>query len=370
MSRSHPDSSKSSRAPRAKRGIQPLDPLVFQRALLEHFDRHGRELPWRQNADPYRVWVSEVMLQQTRVETVRAFYLRWMQQFPDLDTLADAPLDAVLKAWEGMGYYARARNLHRGALIVREQYHGVLPRSYHELQALPGIGEYTAGAIASIAYGAATPAVDGNVKRVLCRLLDTDQLSATQLREHATRLISPDRAGDFNQAFMELGATICTPRTPHCEKCPVTPFCLAFRRGTQHARPARKRASPLPDRHFVLLVILDPQGNTLLHRRPQDGLLGGLWEFPTFQARRPAMFLRRLLRNSTARSKKLATLIHPFSHFRAHYAVHLCRVHKLPPTHSDFATKPWKDLAGLAMSAAQRRVYSQVLLSPESGRTA
>jgi A/G-specific adenine glycosylase len=331
--------------------------------LLDHFDRQQRDLPWRRFTDPYRVWISEVMLQQTRVQTAAPYFQRWLSQFPDLETLAEAPLDAVLKAWEGLGYYARARNLHRCAQVVRQRFHGNLPGSVDELQSLPGIGEYTAGAIASIAYGTATPAVDGNVKRVLCRLLDTPQLSASQLRHHAARLVPLHRPGDFNQALMELGATICAAKAPRCSHCPVSEHCLAFRRGTQHLRPATKRPPPVPDRYFVVLVLLDRIGNTMLHRRPHDGLLGGLWEFPTFEAKRPGPFLRRLLGDQRVRSRKLCALFHPFTHFRAHYDIHLYRLASIPAADPEFPIVPWADLAGLAMSAAQRQVCARVAVA-------
>src|SRR5262245_35116814 len=165
-------SSKSNSRSRSERALGTFEKAAFARSLLAHYDANQRDLPWRETTDPYRIWVSEIMLQQTRVQTVRSYYKRWLQLFPDVHALADAPVDAVLKAWEGLGYYSRAHNLHRGARVVREQYYGLLPRSLQLLQQLPGVGEYTAGAIASIAYGMPAPAVDGNTKRVLCRLLD------------------------------------------------------------------------------------------------------------------------------------------------------------------------------------------------------
>ncbi|MGH7461583.1 MAG: A/G-specific adenine glycosylase, partial [Longimicrobiales bacterium] len=296
----------------------------FQRALLDHFDAHRRSLPWRKTADPYRIWVSEVMLQQTRAETVCAYYERWMQQFPEIHALANATIDAVLKAWEGLGYYSRAHNLHRGAQVVCERHRGILPSEPDHLRTLPGIGEYTAGAIASIAYGVPAPAVDGNVKRVLCRLLDKPRLTSTEFRNHAARLVPQRRPGDFNQALIELGATLCTARSPRCDRCPVSTHCQAFARGTQLKRPARESSAPIPDRRFVTLVIIDDARNTIVHQRPPKGLLAGMWEFPTFEGVRPQRFLRQLLGKDTPTTQNLGLEIHPFSHFRAHYAVHLC----------------------------------------------
>src|SRR5690606_12408822 len=193
---------------------------AIRRALLRHYDQHRRELPWRGTADPYRVWVSEIMLQQTRADVVAPYYERWLERFPTLDALADAELDDVLHAWQGLGYYARARNLHRAARMVRERHGGELPRDAAALRALPGVGAYTAGAIASIAFGEPCPAVDGNVRRVLARLFDLADAAPGTIHELAARLVPRRRAGDFNQALMDLGATVCSPRRQACGECP------------------------------------------------------------------------------------------------------------------------------------------------------
>lgn len=263
-------------------GSQPNIPRL-RRALLEYFDSVAgrRELPWRdEDADPYRVWVSEVMLQQTRAETVVPYYRRWLRRFPDLDSLAQAGEHEVLKAWEGLGYYRRARYLHRAARVVRERYGGQLPARPDELKALPGIGEYTAGAVASIAFGIPVPAVDGNTRRVLCRMLDQGDPSPSTLRRLAVSFVPYDRPGDFNQALMELGATICTPRNPDCEDCPVSDQCLAYERGTQEERPKRRKKKALPHFDIGTAVLVRADGKVLLSRRPAHGLLAGLWEFP------------------------------------------------------------------------------------------
>ena len=183
------------------------DPRRVRRLLLEHYNAHRRDLPWRESREPYRVWVSEIMLQQTRVETAIPYYHRWMERFPTVEDLAEADEQSVLKTWEGLGYYSRARNLRRSALIVRDRLGGVLPHDSQGLKTLPGIGEYSAGAIASIAYGEVVPAVDGNVRRVLSRLFDLENPPAASLRKRAGELVDPDRPGDWNQALMELGAT-------------------------------------------------------------------------------------------------------------------------------------------------------------------
>ena len=254
--------------------------MTIQAALLRHYDRHARDLPWRAETDPYRIWVSEVMLQQTRVETVVPYYRRWLEQFPDVDRLASADVDDVLLAWQGLGYYRRAKNLHAGAAVVRERHGGLLPDSYEALRALPGVGEYTAGAVASIAFGEAVPAVDGNVKRVLARLHDEPAPGGAWLRRVAGELVDRDRPGDWNQALMELGATVCTPANPRCGACPVAEWCRARAAGTQAQRPAPRSKKEVPARTFVVAVVVDAGGRALVVRRPDDGLLAGMWAFP------------------------------------------------------------------------------------------
>jgi A/G-specific adenine glycosylase len=248
-------------------------------ALLRHYDRAARDLPWRGEADPYRILVSEVMLQQTRVETVKKYYEPWLTRFPDVETLADADEDEVLKAWEGLGYYRRARNLHRAVRVVRERPDGAIPSGYTALRALPGVGEYTAGAVASIAFGEATPAVDGNVRRVLSRLFDRAAPEPAWLRSTAEALVDRERPGDWNQALMELGATVCTARNPKCGSCPVRRWCAALSAGTVAVRPGARAARGVRTARLVLGVF-HAQGEVLLVRRPRRGLLGGMWAFP------------------------------------------------------------------------------------------
>jgi A/G-specific adenine glycosylase len=284
-------------------------------ALLGHYDAHRRDLPWREGADPYAVWVSEIMLQQTRVETARPYYERWLERFPDLDALADAEMDDVLRAWQGLGYYTRARNLHRAARMVRERYSGVVPSDPAELRRLPGVGEYTAGAVASIAFGVPTPAVDGNVRRVLARLHDLEDPTPAQLHRLAAELVPADRPGDFNQAMMELGATVCTPRAPDCDACPVARCCRARERGVQEARPRRARRAPVPRETVETSVIVRGDGAFLLTRRPPRGLLAGLWEFPDETA--PAWVAE--LRGRALSATALEPVSHTFSHKQIKY---------------------------------------------------
>lgn len=261
-----------------------LHGTAIQRALLGWFEAEARDLPWRRTTDPYLIWLSEVILQQTRVDQGLPYYERFVEAFPTVFALASAPEDAVLKRWEGLGYYTRARNLHKAAKRVVDEYGGKLPGHPEVLQLLPGVGKYTAGAIASIAFGVRAPVVDGNVKRVLARLFDIDDpidevATDRALWALAESLVPAQRPGDFNQALMELGARICTPKSPLCEACPVAKYCQARRAGTQRARPVRVARKAVPHKEIVVACI-ERDGHFLLGKRPPSGLLGGLWEFP------------------------------------------------------------------------------------------
>jgi A/G-specific adenine glycosylase len=252
--------------------------------LLHWYAGHARRLPWREHPQPYAVWVSEIMLQQTRVETVLPYYQRWMQRFPNVASLADAPLQEVLSVWEGLGYYSRARNLQRAAQIVVNQHDGELPRQASALRKLPGIGRYTAGAIASIAFGLDEPALDGNIRRVLARLFDVRQparspLGEQQLWQLAAGHLPPGRAGDYNQALMDLGALICTPRSPRCPECPLSEDCRARALGVQEGRPVVE-SKPASPHYTVTAAVIWQDSKVLIAQRPPQGLLGGLWEFP------------------------------------------------------------------------------------------
>ncbi|MGH7564189.1 MAG: A/G-specific adenine glycosylase [Gemmatimonadota bacterium] len=253
---------------------------AIRRRLLVHYDRERRELPWRGEADPYRIWVSEVILQQTRVGTAIPFYRRWLDRFPTLEALAASDPEDVRAAWSGLGYYRRAENLHRAARIVRDRLGGRLPTEADQLMGLPGIGPYTAGAVASIAFGRREPAVDGNARRVLARLFDLEDPGGAELARLAGALVPPDRPGDFNQALMELGATVCRPRRPLCEACPVEAICQARSRGTVDKRPRAAPARAVPEEVVGTAIIMSQRGRILLARRPAQGLLGGMWEFP------------------------------------------------------------------------------------------
>lgn len=253
-------------------------------ALLNWFAIHQRDLPWRRSRDAYRIWVSEVMLQQTRVEAVRPYYERWFEQFPTLSALAAAHQEQVLKAWEGLGYYSRARNLHSAAQDVVARYGGEVPDDPEAVAGLKGVGPYTAGAVLSIAFNRPVPAVDGNVMRVFSRLflIDDDIMQpATRqgMEQLALSLIPAGQAGNFNQALMELGALVCSPTSPKCLACPVAEYCRALAEGRQESLPVKAKAKAPRPVDMVAGVIFH-EGRVLLVRRPPDGLLGGLWEFP------------------------------------------------------------------------------------------
>jgi A/G-specific adenine glycosylase len=256
----------------------------FQQALLTWFDSHARDLPWRQNADPYRIWVSEIMLQQTRVTAVLDYYARFLTRFPSVTALAQAQEPDVLAAWSGLGYYRRARMMHQAAKVVVHEHQGIFPRTAEELRKLPGIGEYTSSAIASIAFGEPVAVVDGNVERVLLRVFPEDGALAPQakwFRNRAANLLDTQRPGDFNQSMMELGATICLPQRPLCLHCPVQSFCKT--RGEHQAPPPKK----MRNRQIAYALLRrDRPGATqvLLHQRPPSAsLMPGMWELPEIE---------------------------------------------------------------------------------------
>jgi A/G-specific adenine glycosylase len=253
--------------------------------LLEWFAAQAADLPWRQNPTPYRVWLSEVMLQQTQITTVIPYFLRFTEQFPTVFDLAAADQDRVLKLWEGLGYYSRARNMHKAAQIVASQYHGKFPNSAADLQTLPGIGRYTAGAIASIAFGEPVPVLDGNVMRVFARLFDlADDITLAETKDRLWKigetLVPTDHPGDYNQALMELGQKVCKPRNPFCKACPVRDYCAAYQAGVQEERPVKSPKSAIPHYDVTAGLVRNSQGQLLIAKRPDDKLLGGLWEFP------------------------------------------------------------------------------------------
>lgn len=317
-----------------------MDDVNLARRLLAWYDCQRRELPWRTESDPYRIWVSEVMLQQTRVEAVIPYYHNFLRRFPDMRSLADASPEELLSAWQGLGYYSRARNLQQGVREVLARYGGTLPDSRDEIGALPGIGPYTAGAILSIAYNRAEPAVDGNVLRVFSRLLHIEELveraPVRRRIEAAVRemMAGIPRCGDITQALMELGALVCIPRNPRCGECPWQEVCIANQRSDQALLPRRKVADS-PRQVMVFTGILLEDGRALAVRRPDRGLLAGMWEFPSVEILDPptaAMGAAELL---CARFRELGqevsiqadwhSLTHSFSHRQWQMKTFRCR---------------------------------------------
>jgi len=258
----------------------------FSVRLLNWFDCHGRkDLPWQKNINPYRVWVSEIMLQQTQVATVIPYYQKFMQQFPTLKSLASAEQDEVLYLWSGLGYYSRARNLHKTAQIIRDQHKGRLPKSLEQMIALPGIGRSTAGAILSIACGQRQPILDGNVKRVLARFHAIDGWTGARdvqetLWQLAEKYTPNRRVADYTQAIMDLGATLCTRSKPDCEACPVSPACVAYQQDQVSYYPVPKPKKSIPTRKSRFLILHNQHGEVLLEKRPPAGIWGGLWSLP------------------------------------------------------------------------------------------
>ena len=309
----------------------------FARALLEWYDTHRRDLPWRGTRDPYAIWVSEIMLQQTQVARVAEYFARWMARFPTVQALAEASLDDVLKLWEGLGYYSRARNLHKAAKVIVEERQGRFPRTAAEWQKLPGVGPYTAAAIASIAFGEPVAALDGNLKRVLARVCLVETPINTPegtrlLHDIAQAMVPSQRAGDWNQALMDVGAEICTPRSPRCLLCPVQTHCAAAAHQRQHDLPRRRARGKRPHYLVTAALIWNEAGQLLIAQRPHDKMLGGLWEFPGGKCEAGETLdacLRREIREELGIEievgEHLATVEHAYTHFSITLHAFHCR---------------------------------------------
>jgi A/G-specific adenine glycosylase len=316
--------------------LSAADLPSLRRRLLAWYARRRRRLPWRATRDPYRIWVSEVMLQQTQVKTALPYYRRFLRRLPTLRKLAAADLEEALKLWEGLGYYARPRNLHRAARMLVERAGGRVPDRWEDFRALPGVGDYIAAAVLSIAFDRPHAVVDGNVKRVLARLLAI-AAPANQPASHkifqaeADRLLDCRRPGDFNQALMELGALVCTPASPDCGLCPLIRRCAAQNAGMVSQYPRRVASRPVPEERIAVGVVYK-NGRVLVTRRPAQGLLGGLWEFPGGRLRRgesPAAACVREIKEEVnlevVVEEPLAQVRHAYSHLRVRLHVFRCR---------------------------------------------
>ena len=328
-------------------------------ALLRWYDRNAREMPWRGIADPYGTWVSEIMLQQTRVETVRDYYPEFMARFPNVAALAEAPEEDVLKEWEGLGYYSRASNLHEGARQVMEEFGGVLPDSPDELRKIRGIGPYTSCSIASIAYNVPVPAVDGNVVRVICRLYDIHE-NPKEARVHAkieglaAELVPQNRAGDHNQAMMDLGATVCVPGTPDCERCPLREMCRSCAAGTAEDLPNMPRSKPPKEMDYDV-IILCSAGKVLVYRRTET-MLRGLWCFPMTEGHRKKEELSETIRKEFLmegiRIQEAGEARHVFTHQVWRMKLYLVQTEAETPARAGYVWIPAEEIGNLAMPVA------------------
>lgn len=300
------------------------DNRIWSPVLLDWFSSHRRDLPWRENHDPYRVWVSEIMLQQTKVEAVRPYFDSWMEKFPTVQALAEASQDEVLCQWQGLGYYSRARNLHEAVCEVQKKYGGVVPHTKQEVLQLKGVGDYTAGAILSIAYGQKVAAVDGNVLRVFARIYNiSENILSPTVKKKITKLVEQqlpaDCPGDFNEALMDFGASVCIPKHPRCAECPLTVICAAQAAGTTDIVPVRLTKKNIPTEE-IMVAIVSCGTRFLIHRRPATGLLASMWEFPNIEGQGEAgrQDLCRYLADKGCKiqlsEQPLGKLRHVFSH--------------------------------------------------------
>jgi A/G-specific adenine glycosylase len=346
---------------------EPLPPprlrAAFRGPLLRWFRQHQRDLPWRRARTPYRVWISELMLQQTRADQALPYYERFLRRFPTVKALAEAPRAEVLKLWEGLGYYARARRAHETARHLARDCGGRFPSTLEGLRALPGVGPYTAAAVGSLAFGLDAAVVDGNVIRVLARVWAHEgdvarPAERKRFQAWADALLPPGRAGQFNEAVMELGAMVCTPRRPSCATCPLRGVCRARAEGDPERYPVKARRAAVPHKHVGAGVVVDGRGRFLIAQRKDTSMLGGLWEFPggTQEAGEtiPQCIARELqeeLGIGVEVGEHVVTVRHAFSHFTMDLHAHRCRLVRGRPRAIHCAAFRWEPLAGLRKHA-------------------
>jgi A/G-specific adenine glycosylase len=359
----------------AKQKLTPTRRRSFSARLLPWFQKNQRALPWRRDThNPYRIWIAEILLQQTQVATVIPYYRRFLARFPSIRKLAVADLDQVFMVWAGAGYYARARNLHRAAQAIMLRFGGKIPSTVEELRTLPGIGRYTAGAIASIAFGRDASVLDGNVVRVLCRCFNiADDPSKSNTKETLWRLteelLPHGQAGDFNQALMELGATVCTLHNPACNICPLRRSCVARRLGLQTALPFKRKHKPLPH-HQIAIGVVWKRDKILIARRPLEKLLGGLWEFPGgHQEKRESLEecvtreVREELGITISVGEEFAVVQHAYSHLTITLHAFECRWVRGRPRAIGCSAFKWvslPELSQFAFPTANQKIIAQL----------
>ncbi|WP_078429133.1 A/G-specific adenine glycosylase [Alkalihalobacterium alkalinitrilicum] len=307
--------------------LQEFNTKGFQEQLVNWFEEHKRDLPWRKTRDPYRIWVSEIMLQQTRVDTVIPYYNNFIQKFPTLQDLAFAEEQEILKAWEGLGYYSRVRNLQAAVREVAEEYGGKVPDTKEKISQLKGVGPYTAGAVLSIAYNKPEPAVDGNVMRVISRVLlieeDIGKVKTRTIFERAlSKMISKQKPSEFNQGLMELGALVCTPKSPGCLLCPVREYCRAYHAGKEKSLPIKEKKTKVKAKDMAAIVLRNNTGEVLIERRPETGLLAKLWQFPNIEtikdAKQQHESLREYLKTEYAMTVEVGEIVQKVKHVFSH----------------------------------------------------
>ena len=342
----------------------------FQEDLITWFEKEQRVLPWRENQDPYRVWVSEIMLQQTKVDTVIPYYLRFMDKFPTLQALAEADEQEVLKAWEGLGYYSRARNLQTAVREVVDVYNAKVPDNPTDIGSLKGVGPYTQGAILSIAYNQPEPAVDGNVMRVLSRILfikeDIAKQKTRKIFEHAVReLISESNPSYFNQGLMELGALICTPKKPSCLLCPVQEHCKAFEKGVQEELPVKIKKIKQTTHSYFALILEDNAGKVLIEKRPDEGLLAQLWQFPMIDKKKVdekhlQTFIEQKYETKVSAMSVLEPVKHVFSHLIWHLDVIHVKLQKSVPLESHMNVVLKEEIDAYPLPVSHQKIHKQI----------
>lgn len=355
--------------------INPTVKPNFVNTLLDWYQKKARDLPWRNTKDPYRIWVSEIMLQQTRVESVIPYYTRWLNSFPTIQSLAEADQDEILKHWEGLGYYSRALNLHKAARVVISEFGGYLPDNPNKLQSLPGIGRYTAGAISSIAFNIPAPIVDGNIRRLFTRYFNINTPIHTSKTEKtlwqiAEDLIPAQQPGNFNQALMELGSLVCKPKNPDCLNCPLKSDCQANIHNLQASLPVRKAKAPLPHLQ-VTAAVIQKNEKFLLAKRPPEGLLGGMWEFPGGKQEPRETLPQTLIREIQEElgvkiivGNLIGEYLHAYTHYKISLFAFSCQLvtDQLQLNfHTDIAWVPLSDLKNYPMGKLDRLISSRLI---------